>query len=71
MGKSTESKSSGFWVLLFLISIGLLFFFPIGTILGVLFLIYSLHLATKRQGIWVCKKCGHTAERKMKWNEMS
>jgi len=70
MSKSTESKSSGIGIIVAIIGFIFLFFFPIGTIIGVFLLIYAAHLGTKRRGLWVCKKCGHTEERKMKWNEM-
>ena len=69
MRKSSEGSSRGIGCLLFLIAIFLLFLFPFGTIIGVLLILYSLHLGSKRRGLWVCKKCGHQVERKIRWFE--
>ncbi len=70
MKKSSESKSTGIGCLLIIVGIILLFIFPIGTIIGVLLILWGLHHGSKRRGLWVCKKCGHQVERKINWYEL-
>lgn len=70
MYKSKESKSQGMGCLLAVIAIFLLFIFPIGTMIGVLLIIYSLYLGSRQRGLWVCKNCGYQAERQLKWYEL-
>lgn len=69
MRKSSEAKSQGMGCLLGLISLFLLFLFPIGTLIGIVLLVYSFNLGSKRRGLWVCKKCGHQVERQIRWYE--
>jgi len=71
MKKSSESKSTGMGCILIIISLFLLAFFPVGTIIGILLLIWGLHQGSKRRGLWVCKKCGSQIERKINWYEFS
>lgn len=70
MKKSSESKSSGVGCILMVISLFLLPFFPIGTIVGVLVFLSGLNQSSKRRGLLVCEKCGHQIERKINWYEM-
>jgi len=50
-------------VLLFLIGVGLLFLFPIGTIFGVILMIGSLGLGYSKKKVWKCTNCGYFFER--------
>lgn len=64
MKKSSEGKSNGMAIIVFII--GLLFSLSgIGLIIGIPIILWSLHLATKRRGLWICKSCGHQIERKI------
>lgn len=49
-------------VLLFFIGVALCFFWPIGTVIGVIFMISSLGLGHKKRKGWVCKGCGYFFE---------
>lgn len=69
MQKSSEGKSGGIGCLLLVIGI-LLCFTLYGAIIGIPLIIYALHVGSKRRGLWVCKKCGHQIERKIKWYEL-
>lgn len=69
MKKSSEGKSGGMGCLLLVIGILLCFTF-VGAIIGIPLIIYALHVGSKRRGLWVCKKCGHQIERKIKWYEV-
>lgn len=66
MQKSSESKSGGIGCLLLVIGI-ILCCTLYGAIIGIPLIIYALHVGLKRRGLWVCKKCGHQIERKIKW----
>ena len=68
MKKSKEAKSGGMGCLLLIIGV-LLCLTLYGAIIGIPLIIYALHLGSKRRGLWVCTKCGHQVERKIKWNE--
>ena len=69
MKPSKEAKSQGS-CLLALVGVVILFFFPIGTVIGIILILYSLNLGSRKRGLWVCKNCGHQVERKIKWYEL-
>ena len=71
MKKKSKSTSSGGGCLIMVISVLLLFWFPIGTILGILLFFLGLTLAMNVKGLWVCKNCSHQEERLRKWYELS
>jgi Fe2+ transport system protein B len=50
-------------VVLFLFGIWLLFYFPIGTIFGVILMLGSLRLGYSKKKVWKCPKCGYFFER--------
>ncbi len=64
MKKSREAASTGAGCLLLLLGLVLLFFFPIGTIFGVIFLICGVIYGSKSHFLWVCKNCDYKFERK-------
>ena len=45
-------------VALFLLAVLLLFFFPIGTIIGVILMIPAARIGHKTSKVWSCRKCG-------------
>ena len=50
-------------VLLFLVGVGLLFLFPIGTIAGLILMIGATRLGYKKVKIWKCEQCSYFFER--------
>ena len=46
-----------------IIGIGLLFVFPIGTIIGVIILIAAPKIADRSKKVWKCESCGYFFER--------
>ena len=50
-------------VILFLIGLGLLFVFPIGTIAGLIIMVVSARLGYSKKKIWQCEGCGYFFER--------
>lgn len=50
-------------VILFFVGLGLLFAYPIGTIIGVIIMIAANSLGFKRQKVWECQNCGYFFER--------
>lgn len=50
-------------VVLALCSIGLLFAFPFGTIIGILLLIVSARMGYSEKKVWLCCECGYFYER--------
>lgn len=69
MRKGKESKTMGMALIVFVI--GLLFTMTgIGALIGIPIILWSLHIAMKRRGLWICTKCGHQIERKIAWNEL-
>ena len=50
-------------VLVFLLGLGLLFLFPIGTIAGVILMIVAARLGYKQVKVWKCESCGYFFER--------
>ncbi|MDY6979363.1 MAG: LITAF-like zinc ribbon domain-containing protein [Pseudomonadota bacterium] len=67
MQKTTKAdKSLGLQLLgvvLFLVGVGLLFLFPLGTIVGVILMIGSLRLGYSKKKVWKCPSCGYFFER--------
>lgn len=49
--------------LLFVLGIVALFWFPIGTLLGIALMIGSVSMGYKRRKVWKCKDCGYFFER--------
>ena len=49
-------------LLVFLLGIGLLFAFPIGTFFGIVLMIAAARMGYKEKKIWKCPKCGHFFE---------
>lgn len=50
-------------VILFLVGLGLLFVFPLGTVLGVILMIVAARLGYKKLKGWKCPNCGYFFER--------
>lgn len=50
-------------VLLFLVGLSLLLFFPLGTIAGIFIVIGSARLGRSKKNIWRCQNCGYFFER--------
>lgn len=50
-------------VLLFLLGLILLFFIPIGTIIGLILMIAAARMGYSRQKVWKCGNCGYFFER--------
>lgn len=50
-------------LLLFLVGLALLAFFPLGTIAGVLVMIFTWRMGYKTIRTWVCESCGYFFER--------
>lgn len=50
-------------VILFLLGIGLLIFFPIGTLVGLVVMIVAARMGYKKRKVWMCKACGYFFER--------
>ena len=50
-------------VILAVIGLGLLFFFPLGTIIGVVLLIAAPKIANRSKYVWRCTACGYFFER--------
>jgi rubredoxin len=47
----------------FAVGVALLFLFPLGTIVGILFIILALVSGGKRRNIWKCTNCDHILDR--------
>jgi len=67
MTKTTRAnESTGMTVLaviLAIVGIGLLFMFPIGSIIGVILLIAAPKIANRATSVWACNSCGYFFER--------
>jgi len=50
-------------VLVFVFSIFLLFFFPFGTIVGIILMIVAARLGYSKKKVWKCTDCGYFFER--------
>lgn len=50
-------------VVLFLVGVGLLFLFPIGTVAGLILMIGAARLGYKKLKVWKCDQCGYFFER--------
>jgi len=50
-------------VVLFLAGIGMMFFFPFGTIVGLLVLVVAARLGYSKKKVWLCGECGYFYER--------
>ena len=61
-GATAKSEGSGCLIAL----IGLLLA-PV--LIGIPIVLYGVHLMSKREGHWRCRKCGTTFEREIKWYE--
>jgi len=46
-----------------IVGVALLFYFPLGTVIGVLLLIAAPKLANKTKNVWKCMQCGYFFER--------
>jgi len=60
--EENERKTTASGCLLFLIAISLLFFFPTGTIIGVVLMIIGIVNGQKKRTFWICNKCGYKFE---------
>lgn len=69
MKESKESKSQAGGCVVLVLGVLFLPFAPIGTIIGIVLIIAGLSWAMGKKGIWVCTKCGHQVDRKLKWHE--
>jgi ribosomal protein L37AE/L43A len=67
MKKSTKTDTSFvvqiFGVILFIVGLGLLFLFPIGTLVGILIMIAAARMGYKKRKVWKCGGCGYFFER--------
>jgi len=62
--KGKEGRSNGIAVIV--IIIGILFCFTLlGAIIGIPIIIWGIHLALQKRGLWICKACGYQIERKI------
>lgn len=52
-----------FGVVLFIVGLVLLVFFPIGTLIGALLMVASLKMGYTRTKVWMCNSCGYFFER--------
>lgn len=50
-------------VFTFLLGLGMAFYFPFGTIVGVVIMLASLRLGYSKKKIWRCDGCGYFFER--------
>ena len=50
-------------VILFLVGLGLLFVFPLGTIAGIILMIGAARLGYSKKKVWKCGNCGYFFER--------
>lgn len=50
-------------LVLFLIGIGLLFYYPVGTVFGVFLMLGSFRLGYTKKKVWKCQNCGYFFER--------
>lgn len=66
--KEREAKHSGSGCLLLVIGI-LLCFFPPLFLLGIPLILFAMHLGSKAEGVWRCKRCESKFPRKIKWYE--
>lgn len=62
--KAEAAHSQGLCLVLILLGIPLLFFFPIGTIFGVVLFLTGLVMGSARRYLWICSQCGYKFERK-------
>lgn len=67
--KKTRETKTGLGCLLFIIGLILLFFFPIGTIIGALIIVIGLVVGSQGKAYWVCRDCGYKIERQASWWE--
>lgn len=64
-GKKVE-RSLGLQVigiLLFLVGLVLLFFIPIGTLVGIILMILAARMGYSQKKAWICGNCGYFFER--------
>ena len=64
--KGADASSEGSGCLIFFIG---LLLSEIG--IGIVLIIYGLHLMCKRDGFWKCRHCGAKYARKIKWYELA
>ena len=50
-------------VILFIVGLAALFYFPLGTVIGVFVMILSARLGYSRRKVWLCKDCGYFFDR--------
>lgn len=50
-------------VILFLVGIVMLFFVPIGTVIGLIVMIVAARMGYKQHKVWKCDACGHYINR--------
>jgi len=62
--KGKDAQSEGTGCLIFILGILL-----IPVLIGILFIVYGVHLMNKREGYWRCKQCGAKFPREIKWYE--
>ena len=58
-----SSGSSLVAIILILIGFPLLFLFPIGTLIGVVFIGFGIEKGAQPRFFWVCQDCGYKFER--------
>ena len=61
-GREAHSEGSGCIIII----LGILLA-PIG--IGIILIIYGLHVASKCEGFWRCKRCGAKFQREIRWWE--
>ena len=50
-------------VALFILGLVALFYFPLGTLIGVIVMILACRLGYSKRKVWLCKDCGYFFER--------
>lgn len=50
-------------VILFILGLVALFYFPLGTVIGVIVMILASRLGYSRRKVWLCKNCGYFFDR--------
>jgi len=48
-----------FGIAVFLLGLGLLFLFPIGTIIGIFVMLAATRMGYSKKKVWKCKQCGY------------
>lgn len=69
-GEMKKKTISGGWKGLFLIGIGLIFWFLELRIFAVIIIVIGIIIGVKIKYYWACRECGSLIERQRKWFEL-